>query len=234
MNVLACDTSTAILHLALCIFDDQQNISWFESISLTAGNRHSELLMDRIISLCADASIEVSDLDLLVAAKGPGSFTGLRIAMATLKGISCAANIPLVGVMSLDAWYHAIDFADRPTLVVIDAKKQRFYSALYERGERLVGPADLRLEQIKELIDHYPTLLVSGSDAPLLAKRLDKNLTIAHGEGSALALSLARLGVKQYLSQGVDSDEAGPLYIRVSDAELALLKRTQSLEERDD
>ncbi|MDI9429955.1 MAG: tRNA (adenosine(37)-N6)-threonylcarbamoyltransferase complex dimerization subunit type 1 TsaB, partial [Spirochaetota bacterium] len=141
MMVLACDTSTSVMHLALCRFEEG-TLTWFETLSLLSGNRHSELLMDKILALCADAGIRVKEIDLLVTGAGPGSFTGLRISMATLKGISLAASIPLVSVPSLDVWYHSVEQVEQPVLTVIDAKKQRFYTALHQRGERLLGPAD--------------------------------------------------------------------------------------------
>ena len=78
MMVLACDTSTSVMHLALCRFEEG-TLTWFETLSLLSGNRHSELLMDKILALCADAGIRVKEIDLLVTGAGPGSFTGLRI-----------------------------------------------------------------------------------------------------------------------------------------------------------
>lgn len=230
MMVLACDTSTAAMHLALCRFEEG-TLTWFETLSLLSGNRHSELLMDKILALCADAGIRVKEIDLLVTGAGPGSFTGLRISMATLKGISLAASIPLVSVPTLDAWYRSVEQVEEPVLSVIDAKKQRFYAALYQGGERLVGPADLTVEEIEALIAAHPGLLLTGADAPLLLSRLGRDLPLLQCEGASLALSLARMAVNQYLSQGADAPDSGPFYIRKSDAELALQEHT-SLKEQ--
>jgi len=230
MMVLACDTSTAVMHLALCRYDGE-TLVWHEALSLASGNRHSELLMDKILTLCADADIELKELDLLATSAGPGSFTGLRISMAMLKGISLAASIPLVSVPTLDAWYYGLEQVEQPVLAVIDAKKQRFYAALYRRGERLIGPADLTVEAIEALIAAHPGLLLTGADAPLLLTRLSTPLPFLQCEGAPLALSLARMAVNQYLSQGADAPDAGPFYIRVSDAELALLSNNRLKEQ---
>lgn len=224
MMVLACDTSTAAMHLALCRFEEEK-ITWFETLSLLSGNRHSELLMDKILTLCDDAGISLKELGLLVCAAGPGSFTGLRIAMALLKGISLAASIPLVSVPSLDVWYHSVEQVEQPVLTVIDAKKQRFYAALHQKGERLAGPADLTVEELEAVIAAHPGLLLTGADAPLLLSRLGCDLPLVQCEGASLALSLARMGVNQYLSQGADAPDSGPFYIRKSDAELALQEK---------
>lgn len=233
MIVLSCDTSTSVMHLALCRYEGGELV-WFESLSLSCGNRHSELLMDRIIALCGDCAIEVREIDLLVTSAGPGSFTGLRIAMATLKGISLAASIPLVSVPTLDVWYQCIGFVPSAVLVVIDAKKGRFYTGLYHNGRRLAGPLDLCAEKIKALTAGYDDLLITGSDAQLLCTRIGDLGTVVNSEGSGFALNLAALGLKQYLSQGADAHDAGPLYIRVSDAEEALLETTRLKEKRDD
>ncbi len=230
MMVLSCDTSTAVMHLALCRVTEEALI-WFEALSLSCDNRHSELLMDKILSLCADAGIELKELSLLATSAGPGSFTGLRISMATLKGISLAASIPLVRVPTLDAWYRSVEQVEEPVLSVIDAKKQRFYAALHQGGERLVGPADLTVEEIEDLIAAHPGLLLTGADAPLLLSRLGRDLPLLQCEGASLALSLARMAVNQYLSQGADAPDSGPFYIRKSDAELALQEHT-SLKEQ--
>ena len=225
MMVLACDTSTAAMHLALCRFEEG-TLTWFETLSLLSGNRHSELLMDKILALCADAGIRVKEIDLLVTGAGPGSFTGLRISMATLKGISLAASIPLVSVPSLDVWYHSVEQVEQPVLTVIDAKKQRFYTALHQRGERLLGPADLTVEELEGVIAAHPDLLLTGADASTLLSRLGRTMPLLQCEGASLALTLARMGVNQYLSQGADAPDSGPFYIRKSDAELALLEKS--------
>jgi tRNA threonylcarbamoyladenosine biosynthesis protein TsaB len=222
--VLACDTSTAAMHLALCRFEEG-TLTWFETLSLLSGNRHSELLMDKILALCADAGIRVKEIDLLVTGAGPGSFTGLRISMATLKGISLAASIPLVSVPSLDVWYHSVEQVEQPVLTVIDAKKQRFYTALHQRGERLLGPADLTVEELEGVIAAHPDLLLTGADASTLLSRLGRTMPLLQCEGASLALTLARMGVNQYLSQGADAPDSGPFYIRKSDAELALQEK---------
>lgn len=225
MMVLACDTSTSVMHLALCRFEEG-TLTWFETLSLLSGNRHSELLMDKILALCADAGIRVKEIDLLVTGAGPGSFTGLRISMATLKGISLAASIPLVSVPSLDVWYHSVEQVEQPVLTVIDAKKQRFYTALHQRGERLLGPADLTVEELEGVIAAHPDLLLTGADASTLLSRLGRTMPLLQCEGASLALTLARMGVNQYLSQGADAPDSGPFYIRKSDAELALLEKS--------
>ncbi len=99
MNVLACDTATAVMHLALVRFEEDKPVFYETSATTLGGNKHSELIIPRILELCERCNIDLKDLDLLVCTNGPpGSFTGLRIAMSTLKGISLATGKPLVSV----------------------------------------------------------------------------------------------------------------------------------------
>ena len=95
MNVLAVDTSTNVLHIAL-LFGEVLDVRMESS-----GGHHSEELLSRIESILEDHSVSFSDLDLLVATRGPGSFTSLRIGFSTLKGISLSRDIPLVSVPTL-------------------------------------------------------------------------------------------------------------------------------------
>ncbi|NLL25684.1 MAG: tRNA (adenosine(37)-N6)-threonylcarbamoyltransferase complex dimerization subunit type 1 TsaB, partial [Spirochaetales bacterium] len=83
MIILGCDTSTKTAHLFLGEYEDDRLI-WYETTSVVWNNTHSEQLLDRLLLMCSDHSIELSELDLLCASSGPGSFTGLRIALATM------------------------------------------------------------------------------------------------------------------------------------------------------
>ena len=95
MKVLAVDTSTAILHIAL-LNDDKLDVRMIKK-----DGQHSEELLSEIKSILSESNISFKDLNLLVATRGPGSFTSLRIGFSTLKGISLALGIPLVSVPTL-------------------------------------------------------------------------------------------------------------------------------------
>ncbi|NLZ76535.1 MAG: tRNA (adenosine(37)-N6)-threonylcarbamoyltransferase complex dimerization subunit type 1 TsaB, partial [Spirochaetales bacterium] len=101
MIILGCDTSTKTAHLFLGEYKEERLV-WHESTSVVWNNTHSERLLNRLLRMCSDHSIELSELDLLCASSGPGSFTGLRIALATMKGLALGLNKPLVSVPTLD------------------------------------------------------------------------------------------------------------------------------------
>jgi tRNA threonylcarbamoyladenosine biosynthesis protein TsaB len=206
---------------------------FFEASIVTLANQHSEQLMPRILQLCDTNKITLKDLDLLACSSGPGSFTGLRISMSTLKGISVATGIPLVSIPTLEAYYHCVDQLSSAVLSVIDAKKQRFYAALFVDGRRVTPDLDAELPQLEALLSRYDEVLLTGPDASLLAHRLSPSLHVRVDAPGSLNLGpiLCRLAQEQYLSQGADDIGKGPVYVRKSDAEIALQQTIHAMEE---
>jgi tRNA threonylcarbamoyladenosine biosynthesis protein TsaB len=92
---------------------------------------HSERLMLAVDRLLADAGWTVRDLEGLAVAVGPGSFTGLRIGISTVKGLALALAIPIAPVPTLDAMAATLPFAALPVCPVLDARKNEVYASLY-------------------------------------------------------------------------------------------------------
>jgi tRNA threonylcarbamoyladenosine biosynthesis protein TsaB len=127
MRILALDTSSRAGSAAL--LDDDRLIAAHQ---LDVSATHSERLLPAVDRLLADAGWTIGDIELLACAKGPGSFTGLRIGIASAKGIAVAAELPLVGVNSLEATAQALAFAAGPICPMIDARKRQVYAALFQ------------------------------------------------------------------------------------------------------
>ena len=116
MNILLADTSTSILSIAL------MTESTYEERLVDGSFSHSEDLLPEIEALLARSGMAMHELELLIVAKGPGSFTGLRIGMASMKGIASALSIPLVSVPTLDAAAEAVSvgvFAPGRTMLML-------------------------------------------------------------------------------------------------------------------
>ena len=117
MNILSLDTSTEVLSLSL------RTDSSLEEKKIKGNFSHSENLLGEIKAMTDRAKIALKDIDLLICTKGPGSFTGLRVGMATLKGISLASSSPLVSVPTLAVIEKSVSSLWKgPILSVIDAK----------------------------------------------------------------------------------------------------------------
>ncbi|MGH7277647.1 MAG: tRNA (adenosine(37)-N6)-threonylcarbamoyltransferase complex dimerization subunit type 1 TsaB [Candidatus Rokuibacteriota bacterium] len=126
MRVLAVETSTLAGGAAL-LDEDRLVAEYVTDVRVT----HSERLLAAIDRLLADADWTPRDLDGLAVAVGPGSFTGLRIGLSTVKGFALALGVPVAAVPTLDALAAALPFAALPVCPVLDARKDEVYASLY-------------------------------------------------------------------------------------------------------
>ncbi|HKL59095.1 MAG TPA: tRNA (adenosine(37)-N6)-threonylcarbamoyltransferase complex dimerization subunit type 1 TsaB [Sphaerochaeta sp.] len=237
MNILAIDTSSDAIHLALALGDDSSLFKRYEVQIVANGIRHSESLVPLMIGLCERNGLTFKDLDLLVCTNGPGSFTGLRIGMSALKGISLASGIPLCSVSTLDALFGCVSYFPGAIIPVIDARKKRFYTALYAEGKRKTTDLDVDVPEMEALMEVYPSALITGFDAKAFAEKIttyDGQVFVDETLSANLPLTLIRLGWEKFQKQGSDDIGVGPTYVRKSDAELALQEKIRSMEEYDD
>lgn len=146
MKLLSFDTSSTALTVA--VMEDHQVLA---ELSLTIKKNHSISLMPTIDFLMAQVGLKPSDLDRIVVAQGPGSYTGLRVAVATAKTLAYALNIELVGVSSLYALTD-VDF-DGLLVPLMDARRNNVYIGFYENGRAVEpdrhAPFKAVLEQLK-------------------------------------------------------------------------------------
>jgi tRNA threonylcarbamoyladenosine biosynthesis protein TsaB len=242
MNILALDTATSILSLAL----ETERGMW--SFQADAGPGHSEILMTALDMLLKTAGLPPEELGGVVCMKGPGSFTGLRIGFSAAKGLAFSLGIPFAAVSTLDCM--ALPFSCWPGIVLplIDAKKNRFFTALYRGGKRLSDYMDAEIALIGEktfqALSSVPAeerrVLLTGPDAAPARRELDKLPLPIRPEGPSPAPQgdLFRLDPEfrrgwarnlLVIAKNVDifnnsNSEveiySGPEYLRKSDAEL--------------
>jgi tRNA threonylcarbamoyladenosine biosynthesis protein TsaB len=125
MNLLALDTSTKFLSLALQLGD--KTFTHYQQ----AGNASSELILPQIQALLDAANVKLSDLDGIAFGAGPGSFTGVRIACGVAQGLGFGANIPVVGVNTLLALAEAS--GEEQVIACLDARMGEIYHAAFEK-----------------------------------------------------------------------------------------------------
>lgn len=230
MNVLAFDTSSAVLSVTLLIDAEAGTETAARPRALhtvrDTGLNHAEHLAPAVSTLLSDGGIPVSDLDLVACADGPGSFTGLRIGMATAKGFAAARGLPVRAVPTLDIWGELYRYWPGIVVPAIDARKGRFYAAAYTGGRRLTADLDeaaasivARARQLGEA--DARDILVCGPDAGAFARAAEDGvLTVLPATDLIPSCALARLGLLQYARDGETPSSAGPTYVRKSDAEL--------------
>jgi tRNA threonylcarbamoyladenosine biosynthesis protein TsaB len=224
MNILTVDTSTIVASVA--ILNEEKLIG---EMIINHQKKHSEKLMIAIDHLLTDGGFSIKDMDVFGVVSGPGSFTGLRIGMATIKGFAQALNKPVVGVSTLESLAMNIPFAEGLVCPVLDAQRNQTYSGVFrfEKGECIRVMADAVLE-IEELIaflkDRQEPVHFLGDGLSrfqeVLLKACPGGMTVPpylamNRASSAAALVLAR-ALKGETSH---YREVEPLYIRPSYAE---------------
>ena len=153
MKILSIETSASICSVAIL-----ENTNLLKKIELNNGLTHSETLMPIISQIFEETTLNLSDIDLLVCDIGPGSFTGIRIGIATIKAFSDSLNIPFVGISSLEALAYNIknDISLLNINVIcslIDAKNENVYYGLFDKNYNMLE--ELSTCSINELIDKF-------------------------------------------------------------------------------
>jgi tRNA threonylcarbamoyl adenosine modification protein YeaZ len=193
--------------------------------------RHAELLGPAIRDVLAEAGAAPEDLAAVVAGRGPGPFTGLRVGLVSAVAFADAAGIPLYGVCSLDAIAAARPATADPAatgpagapppgggqrlLVATDARRREVYWAAYAGGTRVRGPAVDRPAALAERLPELGVTAMAGAGAELYAEVLGLPLCPpAHPDPVALALLAA-----DRVRAGAPGEAPAPLYLRRPDAE---------------
>ena len=161
MKVLAFDTSSKALSLA--ILEDKQVLA---ETTINIKKNHSITLMPAIDFLMASLDWTPKDLDRIVVAEGPGSYTGLRIAVATAKTLAHTLNIELVGMSSLLA---LVPYQQEGLFVpLMDARRNNVYAGFYENAKPVMPEAHLPFERVIELIKDASQVTFVGEVGPFV------------------------------------------------------------------
>ncbi len=227
MRVLAVETSTLTGATALVEGD-----TVVAECRLGLAVTHSERLLPAVDHVLRAAGVALGDLDALAVAVGPGSFTGLRIGVATMKSLAFATGKPLAGVPTLDALAWSLPFAAWPVCPVLDARKGEVYTALYRTEE---GRLDRRWPYRASSPEALAEALAREVSGPVVflgdgVRPYGGTFTRILGEAARFAppaqrapsaVPVAELA-RAMLARGEPADPAAltPLYLRRSEAEL--------------
>ncbi len=220
--ILSFDSSAVTASAALTDGDKIIN-----SAFINAGLTHSETLLPMIKSVMNGYSFK--DLEAIAITAGPGSFTGVRIGVATAKGLAFDNDIDCISVSTLEAI--AYNFTDKNTIVcaVMDARRMQFYNALFEVKDgtvkRLCDDRAISLEDLSVQLSAFDEVIIAGDGAKLCFDNLSlDNIKLADDERiyqNAVAVSKAAKNKKR-----ISAASLMPVYLRQSQAERELkLKR---------
>ena len=145
MKILAFDTSNRALSLA--VLEDKDLL---EQVTLNIKKNHSITLMPAIDFLMNSLDLKPADLDRIAVAQGPGSYTGLRIAVATAKTLAHTLKIELVGVSSLLALVP--EQVEGLVIPIVDARRNNVYAGFYQSGQAMRPEAHLPLAEVLDIV----------------------------------------------------------------------------------
>ena len=213
MKILGISTSSNIA--TVCLSEDEKVI---KELNINNTKTHSETLVPLIDTLLKETNTKLSEINLLACDIGPGSFTGIRIGIATIKAISESHSIPVVEVSSLEALAYGTN-ASSIICSLIDARNNQVYMALFDSNYNLLENyfAD-DINNLLNYINKYNNITFVG-DGAILHKELFKNGNIfpspeIHASNiNICAFNKFKCGAIQ------NADTLGPMYLRKSQAE---------------
>jgi tRNA threonylcarbamoyladenosine biosynthesis protein TsaB len=182
-------------------------------------------LPGELVALLERESVALQDVDVFAVATGPGSFTGLRIGIATMQGLAMATGKPLIGVSALDALYACSATGIGPVATWIDAWRGEVYAALYDDGREIEPPCVARPEDLLRQRAGKPTSFIGDGAAAyqdLIRSTLGTDARLAEPIAPLIAGAIASLaGDAARAGQRPAPHAIRPLYVRRPDAELS-------------
>jgi tRNA threonylcarbamoyladenosine biosynthesis protein TsaB len=231
MYILGIETSTTTGSVAV-VSEDGVVAQYSLNIEVT----HSERLMSTVDRVLRDTGLMIADMDGYAVAIGPGSFTGLRIGLAAVKGLALVTGKPVAVVPTLQALAWNLPYAAYPVCPMLDARKNEVYAATYRfEGATLVhvmAEAVLSLSRLSERISG--TTIFTGEASHLFRKEVmdqfgDRALFAPLSAILPSAATVAEIGLDMIKSgKQADVDSVTPMYIRRSEAEVMWEKKTHS------
>ena len=235
MLILGIDTATRVCAVALC--RDDEPLAAYE---INMGMTHSEGLVPQLEQLFVRTGINKRDIELMSVSIGPGSFTGLRIGLATAEAIAYSLQIPLVGVDTLKALAYNLPVEGVLLAPILDAQKGNYYLAIYEWKQGHIQEVEavkvVPGSELGNILAAYNRPVVVLGEYAKIAESLPAGVNCApHTVSMPKALSVAVLGREQHVGKE-DREYFGlePFYIRRSEAEELWEQRQKNLAKSDE
>lgn len=218
MKILSIDTSSNLCSVAL--LEDNQTI---QELIIDDNKTHSQNLMPLIQDLFIKSNIGLSGIDLIACNKGPGSFTGIRIGIATAKAIAEVANIPVIGISSLDCLAYNVPDATGVICALIDANNNQVYSAIFDKNYNLISEylAD-DISNIVHTLNNYNDITFVGTGSinyKDILSNVNSNIKFSTSNNQHSA-NIGKCAFEKYKNGYTENaDTILPMYLRKSQAE---------------
>ncbi len=217
MKILAIDTSSKICSVAVL-----KNDQLVDEINLDNGHTHSENLMPILAELLDRNHLKLVDFELISCCTGPGSFTGIRIGVATVKALAEVNHLPVVSVTALETLAR-MDASSKNKVAIIDARNNQVYMGIFgENYEKLEEFMADDIAQIMEVLKKYQNSIFVGDGAVLHKNLILENMPDAEfcDFNEQRASFGGKIAYQKYLKNEVETaDSIIPMYLRKSQAE---------------
>lgn len=234
MKILAIDSSGLVASIA--IMSDDKLIAEY---TINYKKTHSQTLLPMIDEVVKMLGMELGEIDAIAIASGPGSFTGLRIGSATVKGLGLALKKPIISIPTVDGLAYNLFGTDKIICPLMDAKRNQVYTGLYGfvRGEFQVISKQkaVALDEIIEEINKLGRDVIYLGDGVITYKELITNKTLVNFDFAPSHLTNQRAGAIAslaaiYYKNGITetSNMHKPTYLRLSQAERELAEKNKS------
>ena len=239
MKILSIDTSSDICGVSIL---DNNNLIC--NLDNNTGRTHSEYLMPMIKNALSKAKLTINEIDLIVCDIGPGSFTGIRIGIATVKAFNDSLNIPCIGISSLEALAYNINNNSNFVCSILDCKNDNCYFALYERKEEifetLIEPQaeDIysALSILKSYIDdnfENSNITFIGNGSKIyeteIKETFNDSLIADENQDNLNSYNLGICGYEKYINGEHLNAEILPLYLKKPQAQRLLEEKLKGI-----
>ncbi len=225
MKILAVETATAWQSVAL--LEDDQVVATHDQ---EAGGAHGSLLLPAIDQLLTKSKVRLSELDGLCCSAGPGSFTGIRVGLATCLGLRAASGVPLTLVPTLEAMVRSVQGESRPLCPVLESRRDEVYWALFRwmgeaQWERIVNEQVGTPRALAQSLTEHTVMFGLGwsSIEAEIRAALPEPITITVGPDHAFkpsAIHVAHLGMERIRRGEIAGSAVAPWYVQRAEAEI--------------
>ena len=218
MKILAIDTSSEICSVA--ILEDEKVI---DEINLDNGLTHSENLMILIDQILNRNNLNIKNINLLACSVGPGSFTGIRIGISTIKPFAEILNIKVAAISSLETLARNVETKDKTIVSLIDARNDQIYCGIF--NDNYNKKEDYFAKSINETVNHlkkYENIVFVGSGSEKYKELLEKEFQKVEfcQNNKQSAGNVGKMGFNNYMKDDLKTaDTVFPIYLRKSQAE---------------
>ncbi len=227
MRILAVDTSAVCASVGIT-----ENGKILSESSINTGLTHSRTLMPMIDSTLRNGEIDLDSIDYLACSVGPGSFTGIRIGVAAIKGLADGLKKKCIPVSTLEALAYNLQGRCCTAVSVMDARCNQVYCGIFlvdgEEITRLTEDMALKIEELEKILPDYENVVFVGDGARLCHSKLGYEIAPAgqlYQRGSSVALAAEKSFSEE---KTVTAAELMPAYLRLPQAERELKAKLSS------